>query len=162
MKKFRKFFLILTFFVSSPSFAANGSALIPHFITDTSASFYSYFYITNITSETIEVKITFFNANGDVITDTGNSHTTGYFRAADFDTYIEPAADHSVVITLNAQQTFSMALQSYISNKGYGKIEWTQENSQTRTAVIAYGRTERYEYGRHQALAIPINNGVEF
>lgn len=142
--------------------AANGSALIPNYLTDSGSNFYSYFYVSNITSEPVDVTVTFYDASGNIVIDTGNSPTAGPFRASNYATYSESTSGSSVKITINAQGTTTLSLMPFLNKNGYGKIEWTQDNSEVRTAIIAHGRSYRSISGYEGSYAIPINKGIEF
>jgi hypothetical protein len=162
MKTSIKLLSVLAVLFNGTSVAANGSALIPNFLTDSPSNFYSYFYSSNITSAPVEVTVTFYDASGNVVIDTGNDPSAGYFRAANYSFYIESTAGNSINVTIDAQGTTTISLQSFNSKNGYGKIEWSQADSQTRTAIIAHGRSYRTLSGYGNSYAIPINSGVEF
>lgn len=162
MKKTIKALSLLTALFSTASIAASGSALIPHFLSHKLSNFYSYFYVSNITSEPVDVTITFYDQDGNIITDQGNSSSTGYFRGYYYSSYAEPPVDSSIKLTIGPQKTTTISLQSYNTKSGYGKIEWSQAGTETRTAIIAHGRSYRNKSGYEGSYTIPINNGIEF
>jgi len=130
MKKLFLTLLILTFFISyisRPSFAASGKAIIPpgDFRHITSSAYYEQIYfVANITSSPIIVKITIYNQSGSMI-------RTGFTSfSSNLTNFIVNPGDSSVSFTLSANATGAVLYTPTTIGFGYGIIQWSQNSSE--------------------------------
>ncbi len=143
------------------AYAANGSALIPHFTSYSSGSFESYFYLSNITNQEVEVSVTFFNNQGTLITD-NNAINSGHIRAYNVIDYVEPASGKTATFKIPPRGTATIRVMSSLNTEGYGKIRWEQADSERRRAMLAFGKFFRNAAGLEHSASITINNGRSF
>lgn len=154
-------FLFLTTLISITVEAAQGRAVIPHFIGD-SSGFQTNFYLSNITHRDLEVEVDFYNIDGTLMQD-DNSSTSGVVRTypqSQTNNYSENGG-FTAKFTIAPHQTISLKLLPDSFNAGYGFIRWTQDGNRRR-AMLAHGRAYRSQTSRELAWAIPINDGKSF
>lgn len=161
MKKILLLVAGISILLPSLAFAGSGKTLIPHFLTDSTSKFYSFFYLSNITDESIEVSVIFYDKSGNIIHD-NNSATTGNVTATDVTNYVEPTTDSTVTVTILPHTTSTISLRNTLSNPGYGEIEWQQNNSSRRLGMVAQGRILRQSGSYEHGYAITINSGNAF
>lgn len=144
--KFLMFLLVVSACSMKPVMAGSGKAIVPHWFGEDSSSRSTIVYVSNISSNDVNVSVTFFNDDGNVIAATtitnlinGNSQleskTTGQFQ-------IQPSSKMS----------------------GYAIIEWSNINGdEDAVALIAHGlRVVVSATDRRSDIAVPINNGLVF
>lgn len=141
-------------------YAKTGSAIIPHF-QNGNDNYMGLFFITNITEQPINVKVTFYKTDGGLIVGDDNVRTTGITRCggASVINYNENLEDATVSFTLGANAT--VWVYQVNSNIGYGMIEWSQ-NSKATVGLISFGRNQWVYNGQWNFYSIPINNGLPF
>lgn len=157
-----KALLLLTIGISQFSFAGSGIGIIPSYITDVSSNFRTFIYMSNITSVPANVTVTLYEADGQVVKDTGGNPSTGYLQAFNVDHYSELNTNGTVTFTIPPNSTSTFALQSTKYNSGYGKIEWEQPGASYTKALVAHSRTYRVKSGVESAYSTHINNGAPF
>ncbi len=160
---------------SSTVFAGGGSAIMNHWYLESSSNGNSYYYTTlwlsNITPDTVDVEVTFYDMDGDVFQDSSSDNLTGHIRGWGGDSYTEysGSTNPSVTVSINANETCRIKLthtSTSQSKAGYALIEWAHSSSsptKNSKALIAYGK-EQYIYNSYygRATAIEINNGKPF
>ena len=172
MKKL--FFVFLaSFLFKVSSVFAGGSAIIPQYFIQQDASnwYLSDFFISNVTSSAVFVKIKFYRNSGSgetaptLLTDTGNSMTSGLIAGKDMVDYSEIVAGTSASFTINPYQS----IQIYLNpdgplpyTRGYGIIEWTSSDPNVTEALVANGYSRLLYNGHFSYWAIPINGGKKF
>lgn len=159
--KIKSIVAVLSLLASPLSIAASGNVLIPHFNTDGQSEMYSFFYLSNITDQPVDISVTFYDKSGNVLRD-DNSASTGPIKAFDALNYQEPTSGPSITMTIDPNSTGSIKLQPNFDTVGYGKIEWVQSNTNRRKALIAHGRMWRNLSGNESSHSIVVNNGMEF
>ena len=175
MKRFKKVFcfimtisMVLSLF-SVPVFAssyqtASGTAYMSYFNCDTGN--FAWWSLANITDDPVDVTITFYNYDGTLITDDG-SRSTGLFKcptdaAVTVTNYSDSNSDSSIAFTLGAHDlcSFTMGNDYLYSKRGYGVIQWTQENSSVANALIGWSLLVRAN--PYDRTTMAINNGMPF
>lgn len=162
MKKSLFGLAILAASMSAPTLANNGSAFIPHFLTDPGSKFYSYIYLTNISNSPIDVTIKLNDMDGNQIFDDGNGATGLINGALGSTSYAEPTSGETVTLTIPAKGTSSIRLEPTAYNQGFGSISWTSNDDSRQQAMLAYGRVLRHTNGYESSYPIMINNGLPF
>ena len=126
---------------------------------------YSHFSISNISDEPIDIKIIFYNINGQVLKDDGRV-SSGNLRAsgAILNYNDQLSEEASVIFTLEANKTAIISIYPPMPffTSGYGVIEWSQDSYYYDNAVVAYGYTDRIMGTQYATRSIIINNGNPF
>lgn len=155
--------LLLSSAILCPSvFAGSGVGIIPSYLTDNFSNFRSYIYMSNITQAPINVTVTLYNQDGNVVKDNGDNPTAGYLRAFDYVYYSEVNTHGTATFTIAANSTSQLQLESTHYGVGYGKIEWEQSGTSLSQAMVAHMRTYRVKSGVESAYSTHINNGTPF
>jgi hypothetical protein len=144
--------VICLFCFSSLVFANSGSAIIPCYWTD-GPTLQTFFFISNITSSEIHIKITLFKDDGTIL----NGSTTGYGKIENFQNNL---TDCSISFTLGPNKSGYFGINAAATN-GYGIIQWDQ-NSSTIKGLVAHGEFNYYNGNLNSRFSIPINNGLPF
>lgn len=139
--------MILLFFCSlSFVFAGSGSAMIPNVSANGTTNSDNVYYISNISNNDVDVTLTFYDQDGNVIT-SGISYTN--FTTSN--TVIE-AGSTGVV-------TFSPTTWLY----GYAVIEWSNQGTDNdAVALVANGYVEKVETSHLARYTVMINCGQAF
>ncbi len=159
---------------SATTYAASGSAAIPHFLggpgnPNVAVDVYvTVLYFSNVTDDPITVKIKLFKHDGTLMTDDG-SPTTGQFTSWQYNTYNDNVAGTSVSLTIQPHNTALFAVNpSADIAQGYGVVEWEQD-SDAIAGLVAHGRFYRHFLGHNgthnlneMGYSIPINSGMPF
>ena len=144
--------------------ANSGKAIIPQWLssgTNGTNPYTSVIYISNITNEPINVKVTFYEDDGTVLVDGDNNPNTGTLRThGNFSNYNDNPGKASISFTLNANSTVYVNSHTTAKYKGFGTIEWDQDSNAV-CGLVAFGRGQYYSNG-WTFYAIPINNGQPF
>lgn len=163
--------MVLTVFVfgsasAQSTFEGRGSAIVTavEAINDSHNNTSNEIFITNITGSTVTCKVTFYDQNGNDVTEISN-----YCR-------VMTGSDSSSGLTTVASGTgtfdlppFStrMVLYRYTSSQskhmmGHAVIEWTSQDSRLRKALTAKMRYSRFTSTQGWASSSPINGGQPF
>lgn len=123
------------------SMAGSGSAFVPHW---DSVSNGTYIYVSNITSNVVEVNFTIYGKDGEEIA------PKSYFNI--YNNLLGPKS--SGYIEVNPE----------IANRGYAVIEWKNINAEDNNiALIAHAaRVTKHSKYQRGDFAIPINSGQPF
>lgn len=165
MKKTSIALLILIFLNVTMAFATSGKAIIPNYRTywaSSSSIWYSKFFLTNITNESIDVKIKLYNKDGVLLTDVGNCISgLAYVQPEFASSYssCSKSSDSTISMTIVPHRTihFNLVPSSANDDAGYGFVEWSQA-SQVNNGLVMVGVITNNSY----SSPIPINNGLPF
>lgn len=165
MKKLLWVLSLLVFFGSSVSisaFAASGKAIVPPFDArnyNNGAYNVTAFFITNITSSPITVKLNIYNEAGTIVTSgisaLSSAQTTGFT--------VNPG-DASASFTLAANATAHIEYKTSTLDRGYATISWNQDGGTSQYGLIADVRegitvNNGNTYG---VRTIAVNNNMPF
>ena len=158
----------------TPAFASSGKAFIPMIharVASTDNRVNCHTSLSNISNETVDITITYYNASGTVIVDGDGSTSTGPIRVVSgaVTNYVENPASGSVEFSLGANETAVVMLKSDSDGSsftiGYGTIEW-EKNSVNGVALISQVFIDEFirdsQKSSHGYYAIPVNNGLPF
>ena len=155
--------ILSTVLISASALAAQGSASIPHFLTDNaSTGLWTFYYLSNITGNNLEVEIDLYNRDGTLMQD-DNSATTGLITMAPLalvNSYSENGGN-TAKFTIGPHQTVSLQLAPTPTNWGHGFIRWKQDGTR-RKAMLAHGRIYRGQVSSEVSWTVPINDGKAF
>lgn len=159
MKKLVLLFVVLTvliFCVCIPAFASSGKAIVPPFdarYIGSSAYYGEQFFVTNITSNPITVKITVFNKSGSIV-------TTGLSGTSNLTNFTVNPGDCSVSFSLDANATGYVVYSPTTLDWGYATIAWSQDSS------VPYGLIADVKEGLtasgYTSRTLSVNNGMPF
>ena len=154
--------VLLSLFAGVAIVSANsGSAIIPYFHAETATGInYTKIYISNITNNPINVKVTLFSKDGFVFKNVGSLIT-----GTNMEGFNSNLSDASFSYTLDSNKS-SMFMFNHTSREfGYGLIEWTQD-SDSVYGLVAMGKeiqNPRSDYSGDPVFSnYPINNGLPF
>ena len=154
--------LLSLFALSNISYAASGSAIIPYFHAETTTGInYTKIYISNITNNPINVKVTLFSKDGTIFKNVGNL----IYRSENLENFNTNLSDASLSYTLYNNKS-SMIMFTHVANEfGYGLIEWTQD-SDSVYGLVAMGKEVQNPNKDFRGDPVftnyPINNGLPF
>ncbi len=125
-------------------FASSGSAIIPFFHAlhnSNGSNTDPSFYITNISNHTVTVTVTFFKADGTVLTDGDNSNLTGLLRGTNVIDFEDGLSNNSVRFKIDPRNQSRIFIFEPGTGtlKGSGIIEWNKSNKGVFVALVAYG-----------------------
>lgn len=152
-----------------PVFGAEGSASIAHhqsyYSSSTTETWETKFYISNITSSTVSVTITFNDYDGTLIQD-DDSATTGDIRGGNITNFDDTPTGASVTFDLAAKKTGYISVNSSAWKYGHGTIKWSQTGTGVYKALIVHAKCYRSKTSSglvyQSAYYIPINKGLPF
>ena len=159
--------VLLSLFAGVAIASANsGSAIIPLYAASNYAGYrYStWVYLSNITDQDINVKVTLYKTNGTILTDTVGEYINGHYLS----NYNDKLTDASLSFTLgpNSFGKFSINSNEHPNTgttAGYGIIKWEQDSKAVQGLVAhAIGYYVMTSNPVPSQLAIPINNGLPF
>ncbi|MET2900079.1 hypothetical protein ABXV22_17400 [Vibrio rotiferianus] len=127
------FFLVLTVIFSQFANAGSGKALIPHW----NALHQSYFFISNITNNSIEVGIKLYDSDGKII----NLEEVGLSNQV----IIEP------------KTTKKLQTKTYLNKFGFGSISWKNVGTEDDEVAITVAVQEY-----NQRVFFMLNDGQPF
>ena len=154
--------LLSLFALSTVSYAASGKAIIPYFHAETTTGInYTKFYISNITNNPINVKVTLFSKDGIVFKNVGSLIYTG----VNLENLNTNLSDASLSYTLDSNKTSEIMFTHITLEFGYGFIEWTQDSDSVYGLVAMAREIQnpcRYFSKNPVFSHFPINNGLPF
>lgn len=155
--------LVLMLSVGGDAFAKSGSAVTPYVKSRyTSSSSYAHFhvYVSNITSSSINVSVTFYDESGTIVTDGDDSPSTGSIRndTGTVTNWDDAPTSSSVSFTLGGNETTAIHFRPSSLTSGYAIIEWSQDGDNV-VGLVASILREHYGDG---FSVEPINNGLPF
>jgi hypothetical protein len=160
MKKLLFVFSLLTVLISTaslPASAASGKATVPpgdyRYFGSTSYHQLMYF-VSNITSNPITVKITLYNNAGSIV-------TTGFTASPNLTNVVVNPGDSSVSFTLAANATGYLMYNTSSLDWGYAIIAWTQDGS-VPYGLIADVAESLTINNTWTARTLAVNNGLPF
>lgn len=153
--------IFLVLLLATTGFAKSGSGVIPHLLRNGTAG-RIFLYVSNITSSTVTVTITFFDSSGSVITEDADNDCFAY-NVSNYDDSVTGA---SISFDLGGNDTGHIRLQLANAQDppdyGYGIIKWEQD-SNARFALIAHcAMSYDNNAGDFSDYAVQINNGLPF
>ena len=164
----RQLFVVVLIFLATPLYAGQGSAVLPFYrsyLVDSNNASSCMFYMSNVTDETIDVKVTLYNKTGSVIVDeTSSSITSGRFRGGNVTNWNDNPSDGSITFSLQAENTGFIYIGTESSEYGFGKIEWTSSGSSVY-GMVAHGFYTEYKNETiviKSRFSIPVQNGLPF
>ena len=131
--------------VSNVAFAGSGKAIIPMWHAVANGKHFTDVRLSNITSNNIEVKVTFYNTDGTKVT----SGIT-YWDFINGNTQLSPNS--------------SGRLRIDTAGYGYATIEWNNvgETDDDVVAIIAHGERFLIQSGGIGVTSLPVNQGLPF
>lgn len=140
------YLLLFAVFVSCSVFAGSGKAIIPHWSGDINGGASTYIYLSNVTDNTLNVKVTFFDDNGIEV----SAYTVGNL----INNNTQLAANSTAIINVRPPSR----------RTGYGVIEWSNLYGDNDTVgVVAYAERIVVNNGTRRAdIAVPVNQGLPF
>ena len=148
----------------------SGSAIIPHYVAsrtvDQKSMLYTWFFVSNITDQDINVEVTFYRNDGSIVHDTDNDPKGGTLRAYSVSNYKQHLSDTSLSFTIGPNSSGQFEIVSYehweySKMGGYGIIKWEQ-NSKAVQGLVAHA-LEFYEWDKVKSqTSVHINNGLPF
>lgn len=145
-------------FIVATAFAKSGSTVIPHIMDGGSRSF--HLFLSNITDSDIEVFVTLFGADGQVILESAESGDN-LVPYAHYQEYTEPTVgQYSISVVIGPHQTFRLSVNNGIDNHGYGVIEWVSQGNEVK-ALTAQAWVLS-SAGGYYSYTVPINAGLPF
>jgi hypothetical protein len=162
MKKVSSLALLATVILGSASIsalAASGKAIVPPFdarFINSNVYYGESFFVTNITSNPITIKISVYNQSGTLVT----AGFTG--GTASITSLTVNPGDASVSFTLAANATGYVNYSPTTVDVGYATIAWNQDNSSVQYGLIADVK-EYLTWGNTSAQrTISVNNNLPF
>jgi len=132
-------FVVCCLLFSGYSLANSGKAIISHIEAFSAApgdnQTDTLFYITNIASESVTVKVTIYNETGDVVSDGDNSLSNGIIKAENVTNYTEGTtytANYDVAANATSRLWLDVDYGDWI--RGYAIIEW--EKSKESSSIL--------------------------
>ena len=161
MKKLRTVFVCLFLFASfSAAFAqdSQGKAIIPHWEKYlTSISHVSpTMFLSNISSETVTVKVTLYDENGNVYDESSETGSTNFRIQGAFSGDPMSAAG----ATLGPNQSGRIIIENGSFQAGYGEITWSTGTANIQVALVAglRGMYSQLSPDRYARWFVPIND----
>ena len=148
---------------------SSGKAIIPHitwgYTTNTHRS-YSEVNVSNIGETNVTIVVSFYNADGTLLTDGDDSTTSGLFLVKGTVTNYDesPSTGESLEFVLGANMTASIKIEPMSASsyeRGYGRIEWYKDGHALRS-LIAHGQYVTYYDDRISMQGVVINKGKSF
>jgi hypothetical protein len=131
--------------ISSQTLAGNGKAIISHWgsVAPNNAS---YVYISNITDNTVNVKVTYYDKDGNTLSPTTYSNFTNSNTQ------------------LASKSTGFLTINTGTWNYGYATVEWSNlEGDDDTVALVANShRVMDVKTNLRSDLVIQVNNGQPF
>jgi hypothetical protein len=144
---------------SIPALAASGKAIVPPFdarFINSNVYYGESFFVTNITSNPITVKITIYNQTGAMVTTGLTAGTTSVTNLV-----VNPG-DSSVSFTLAANATGSITYSPTTLDAGYATIAWSQDGSSVQYGLIADVKEYLTWGSTSTQRTISVNNNLPF
>ena len=168
--------VLLSLFAGVAIVSANsGSAIIPHYVASTNyygLRHYTWYYVSNITNQNIDVEVIFYKNDGTIVSDIDNNPLEGTLRGYSVSNYKDTLSDLSLSFTIGPHSNGRFCITSsehpdYTNLGGYGIITWKQD-SKVATALVAHGmifsdiKDSSTNLLGQSLGTIPINNGLPF
>jgi hypothetical protein len=152
--------LFATNFTAQASSYSTGKAVIPAYLTSSSAK--TVFSVSNITDEQISVTVTLYEKDGTIITD-DNSSSAGRITGSNLLNYDDQNTDSTLTFTLDAHCTGYFSTNYTSSVKfGYGVIQWQQDSNALLGLVVVGAENIYVDTDADSRYLVPVNNGLPF
>ena len=174
MKKMNCLLLVLSIMLMLPLHGIAGSAgpaaIIPYFsAVDNTPSGALVISISNITDSDIDVIVTLYDQNGNVITDGDDSATSGILQANNVIGFYDTGQsggigpDESAVLFIAANATAELILMPTSVKYGYGTIQWIKADARAVCGLVAQAFPVRLsDTGDYERYTLLINGGNPF
>lgn len=144
MKAFKTVLFLFALSSVFSTFAGSGKAIVPMWYSN--ASQITALYISNISSNDVDVTVTFYKKNGTVATST---ITQGNWINSNQ--------------SIGAQTSANIIITSPSEEYGYAVVEWTNRGTDDDTiALVAHGFWGKAVSTKESGYAIPVNDGKPF
>jgi len=110
-------------------------------------------FISNITNESVTVNVTYYDQNGNIVSDDGSATTGTITAAGPISNYDDNIAGKTMTFDLAPHSTAQVEIFIPSLTWGYGRITWKQE-SDNLVALVAFVQTE------YRFLNVSTLNGI--
>lgn len=151
--------------MATVTFIPQGSALVPGILARQQSNGekeYSYIMLSNITSETVNCRVTVYDHDGNDVTYSSKILNGSSSNNGDFDPIASGTGDFTIPPHSSRIFSFWILNSSKKVMFGHAVVEWNSEDPKTRKALIGVFNRKHIGTSRAYGGDILINNGQAF
>ena len=151
--------------MATSTFIPQGSALVPGVLARQQSNGekeYSYIFLTNITSETVNCRVTVYDHDGNDVTYSSKILTGSSSHNGDFNPIASGTGEFTIPPHSSRIFSFWILNSSKTVMFGHAVVEWNSDDPKTRKALIGLFNRKHLGTSRAYGGDILINNGQPF